>query len=104
MNELSESSYNPFADVESVDDLPFGTPDEEIAARIDAHEFADAKMAALRAHATQIPPTSWLLAVAGNFGAEFMGVEHYRLVTGEKGPGSGRYGWEDDLFAGVPAR
>jgi N-acetyl-1-D-myo-inositol-2-amino-2-deoxy-alpha-D-glucopyranoside deacetylase len=101
MKEFSESADNPFAGVENVDDLPFGTPDEEIAARVDAHEYADAKVASIRAHASQIPPASWLLSVAGNFGAEFMGVEFYRLVTGGKGPGAGRYGWEDDLFAGL---
>ncbi len=101
MKAFSESGDNPFADIENVDDLPFGAPDDEIAARVDAHEHADAKVAALRAHATQIPSTSWLFSVAGNFGAEFMGVEYYRLAVGEKGPGSGRYGWEDDLFAGL---
>jgi N-acetyl-1-D-myo-inositol-2-amino-2-deoxy-alpha-D-glucopyranoside deacetylase len=103
MKAFGESSDNPFADVQEVDDLPFGTPDEEIAARIDAHEYADAKVAAMRAHASQIPPTSWLFSVAGNFGAEFMGVEFYRLVAGRKGPGAGRYGWEADLFAGLDA-
>ncbi len=95
------SSDNPFAGVEKVEDLPFGTPDEQIAARIDGHEVADRKVAALRAHATQIPPTSWLYTIAGNFGSEFMGVEHYELVKGDKGPVTGRYGWEDDLFAGL---
>jgi N-acetyl-1-D-myo-inositol-2-amino-2-deoxy-alpha-D-glucopyranoside deacetylase len=103
MKEFGESSENPFAGVENVDDLPFGTADEEIAARVDAHEHADAKVAAMRAHASQIPQTSWLFSIAGNFGAEFMGVEYYRLVAGEKGPGAGRYGWEDDLFAGLDA-
>jgi N-acetyl-1-D-myo-inositol-2-amino-2-deoxy-alpha-D-glucopyranoside deacetylase len=101
MKAFGESSDNPFADVDNVDDLPFGTPDEEIAARVDAHEYADAKVAAMKAHASQIPPNSWLFSVAGNFGAEFMGVEYYQLVAGEKGPGAGRYSWEDDLFAGL---
>jgi len=101
MKEFGESSDNPFADIENVDDLPFGTADEQIAARVDAHEYADAKVASMRAHASQIPPTSWLFSIAGNFGAEFMGVEYYRLVAGRKGPGNGRYGWEDDLFAGL---
>ncbi|OLB81545.1 MAG: N-acetyl-1-D-myo-inositol-2-amino-2-deoxy-alpha-D-glucopyranoside deacetylase [Actinobacteria bacterium 13_2_20CM_2_71_6] len=96
------SSNNPFGDVTKAADLPFGTPDEKIAAKIDAHEYADRKTAALRAHATQIPPTSWLYTIASNFGAEFMGVEHYMLASGVQGPGSGRYGWEDDLFAGIP--
>jgi N-acetyl-1-D-myo-inositol-2-amino-2-deoxy-alpha-D-glucopyranoside deacetylase len=97
------SSDNPFAGVERVEDLPFGTSDEQIAARMDAHEHADRKVAALRAHASQIPPNSWLYTIASNFGSEFMGVEHYRLVKGEKGPGTGPYGWEDDLFAGLLA-
>jgi N-acetyl-1-D-myo-inositol-2-amino-2-deoxy-alpha-D-glucopyranoside deacetylase len=101
MKAFGESSENPFEGMETVDDLPFGTPDEQIAARVDAHEFADAKVAALKAHATQIPTTSWLFSIAGNFGAEFMGVEYYRLAYGGRGPGSGPYGWESDLFAGI---
>jgi N-acetyl-1-D-myo-inositol-2-amino-2-deoxy-alpha-D-glucopyranoside deacetylase len=102
LREFAGSSENPFAGVERAEDLPFGTPDEEIAARIDGHELGEAKMAALRAHATQIPANSWLYTLATNFGSEFMGVEHYTLAVGERGPGSGRYGWESDLFAGLP--
>jgi N-acetyl-1-D-myo-inositol-2-amino-2-deoxy-alpha-D-glucopyranoside deacetylase len=30
-----------------------------------------------------------------------MGVEHFTLASGTKGPGNGRYGWEADLFAGL---
>ncbi|TWJ26027.1 N-acetyl-1-D-myo-inositol-2-amino-2-deoxy-alpha-D-glucopyranoside deacetylase [Micromonospora endolithica] len=103
MSHFTESSDNPFAEIGSVDELPFGTPDEHIAARIDATEQHAAKEAAMRAHATQIPASSWLYSIAGNFGAEFMGVEYFTLAVGEKGPGTGRYGWEDDLFAGLPA-
>jgi N-acetyl-1-D-myo-inositol-2-amino-2-deoxy-alpha-D-glucopyranoside deacetylase len=101
MAEFRDSSDNPFAEVEKPEDLPFGTADHEIAARLDGHEFAEEKTAALRAHATQIPPSSWLFAIAGNFGAEFMGVEYYQLARGVKGPGVGPYGWEEDLFAGL---
>jgi N-acetyl-1-D-myo-inositol-2-amino-2-deoxy-alpha-D-glucopyranoside deacetylase len=98
------SSDNPFEGVERAEDLPFGIPDEEIAARIEGDEFAAQKTAALEAHASQIPKSSWLFTVANNFGREFMGVEYYTLARGEKGPGSGPHGWEDDLFAGlVPA-
>jgi N-acetyl-1-D-myo-inositol-2-amino-2-deoxy-alpha-D-glucopyranoside deacetylase len=99
---FGESSDNPFAGVEQPGDLPFGSPDEEIAARIDGTDFSAAKEAAMRAHATQIPHTSWLYSIASNFGAEFMGVEFYTLAVGAKGPGTGPYGWEDDLFAGLP--
>jgi N-acetyl-1-D-myo-inositol-2-amino-2-deoxy-alpha-D-glucopyranoside deacetylase len=99
---FAESSDNPFAGVDQLDDLPFGTPDEAIAARIDGTDSHAAKEAAMRAHGTQIPDTSWLYSIASNFGAEFMGVEFYTLAVGVKGPGTGRYGWEDDLFAGLP--
>jgi N-acetyl-1-D-myo-inositol-2-amino-2-deoxy-alpha-D-glucopyranoside deacetylase len=102
MREFAGAANNPFGDVTNIDDLPFGTPDERIAARIDAQGCAEAKTAALRAHATQIPPTSWLYTIAANFGAEFMGVEYFELAVGEKGPGSGPNGWESDLFAGLP--
>ncbi|MEU4676722.1 N-acetyl-1-D-myo-inositol-2-amino-2-deoxy-alpha-D-glucopyranoside deacetylase [Micromonospora sp. NPDC023737] len=101
MNQFVESSDNPFAGIDDVSELPFGTPDEQIAARIDATERHAAKQAAMRAHATQIPATSWLYTIAGSIGGEFMGVEYYTLAKGEKGPGSGPYGWEDDLFAGL---
>ncbi|MGR6321976.1 N-acetyl-1-D-myo-inositol-2-amino-2-deoxy-alpha-D-glucopyranoside deacetylase [Micromonospora soli] len=101
LDAFTESSDNPFAGIESADELPFGTPDPEIAARIDATEQHAAKEAAMRAHATQIPATSWLYSIAGNFGAEFMGVEYFTLALGAKGPGNGPYGWEDDLFAGL---
>jgi len=97
------AANNPFGGVTDVDQLPFGTPDEQIAAAINAPEQADRKTAALKAHATQIPPDSWLYTLASSFGAEFLGVEHYILARGEKGPGAGRYGWEDDLFAGIEA-
>ncbi|MEU6207524.1 N-acetyl-1-D-myo-inositol-2-amino-2-deoxy-alpha-D-glucopyranoside deacetylase, partial [Micromonospora musae] len=53
MDQFVESSDNPFAGIEDVAELPFGTPDEQIAARIDATEQHAAKQAALRAHATQ---------------------------------------------------
>ncbi|BCJ66454.1 N-acetyl-1-D-myo-inositol-2-amino-2-deoxy-alpha-D-glucopyranoside deacetylase [Polymorphospora rubra] len=97
------STDNPFAGIDDVDGFPFGTPDEQIAARVDGTDWHAAKEAAMRAHATQIPDTSWLYSIAGNFGSEFMGVEYYTLAVGEKGPGSGPYRWESDLFAGLPA-
>lgn len=102
LTSFTESSDNPFADVGHVDELPFGTPDEQIAARVDGTDEHPAKEAAMRAHATQIPADSWLYAVAGNFGGEFMGVEYYTLAYGRHGPGRGQHGWETDLFAGLP--
>lgn len=95
------STENPFGDVASAEEMPFGTPDEEIAACIDGSEQHERKMAAVRAHATQIPEDSWLFTLAGNFGNEFMGVEYYTLAHGVRGSGEGANGWESDLFAGL---
>ncbi|HEX5596077.1 MAG TPA: N-acetyl-1-D-myo-inositol-2-amino-2-deoxy-alpha-D-glucopyranoside deacetylase, partial [Micromonosporaceae bacterium] len=86
---FAESADNPFAGVNHVDDLPFGTPDEQLTARIDGADQHAAKQTALRAHATQIPPDSWLNAIASNFGRDLMGVEFYLLAVGERGPGDG---------------
>lgn len=100
---FTQSTDNPFAGIDRVEDFPFGTSDAEVAARIDATDQHEAKVAAMRAHATQIPDTSWLYSIAGNFGTEFMGVEYYTLAVGERGPGEGPHGWEGDLFAGLPS-
>ena len=95
---------NPFADVERVEDLPFGHPDEEIAAQIDGTDQYEQKIAAMRAHATQIPDNSWLYGIAGDFGGEFMGVEYFALAKGERGVTGGPNGWESDLFSGLDLR
>ncbi|GIF24555.1 1D-myo-inositol 2-acetamido-2-deoxy-alpha-D-glucopyranoside deacetylase [Paractinoplanes tereljensis] len=101
MEAFRELDDNPFADVEKVEDLPFGHTDDEIAARMDGTDHYDQKVAAMRAHATQIPDNSWLYGIAGDFGGEFMGVEYFLLAKGERGPGEGPNNWESDLFSGV---
>jgi N-acetyl-1-D-myo-inositol-2-amino-2-deoxy-alpha-D-glucopyranoside deacetylase len=101
MDHFAAAEASPFRGIERVEDLPFGVPDERIAARIDASDFAESKMAAVRAHATQIPESSWLFTMASSFGSEFTGVEYFELVAGSRGPGGGLNGWEDDLFAGL---
>ncbi len=98
---FKDSAENPFQGVTSVDEIPFGTPDSEIAACVDGRVHSERKLAALHAHATQIPPNSWLFVLAGNFGDEFLGMEHFTLAHGKRGPGEGRYSWESDLFAGL---
>jgi N-acetyl-1-D-myo-inositol-2-amino-2-deoxy-alpha-D-glucopyranoside deacetylase len=101
MEAFRELEANPFAEVERVEDLPFGTPDEEIAARVDATDRYEQKVAAMRAHATQIPHNSWLYAIAGDFGGEFMGIEYFTLAKGRRGAVRGPYGRESDLFSGL---
>jgi N-acetyl-1-D-myo-inositol-2-amino-2-deoxy-alpha-D-glucopyranoside deacetylase len=101
IEQFAGSADNPFAGVTTVDDIPFVVPDERIAARIDGERYAELKMAAVRAHGTQIPTDSWLYVLADGFGKQFLGVEYYELVAGTRGPG-GPDGVETDLFAGLP--
>ena len=79
--------------------LPMATPDADIAAQIDASEFAERKKAALLAHRTQIEVDGRFFALSNHLGDEVLGVEWYRIAKGTPAPGGG--GWETDLFAGL---
>ncbi len=79
---------------------PFVTPDHLLDAVVDATEFAEAKMAAMKAHATQITVDGPFFALSNNVGNEVWGFEYFRLVKGAKGP-VGEDGLETDLFAGL---
>jgi N-acetyl-1-D-myo-inositol-2-amino-2-deoxy-alpha-D-glucopyranoside deacetylase len=91
------ASDNPFADVASVDDLPFGVPDDEIDACIVGD--AERKRAAMAAYPTQIAPGDWLDVLGDKLGDEAIAAEHYRLVKGRRGHGAGAHAWEADLLA-----
>jgi N-acetyl-1-D-myo-inositol-2-amino-2-deoxy-alpha-D-glucopyranoside deacetylase len=81
--------------------LPFfAIKDSDLSAAVDAQEYVDRKMAALKAHATQITTDGPFFALANNVGNAAWGIEFYRLVKGELGP-VGEDGLETDLFAGV---
>jgi N-acetyl-1-D-myo-inositol-2-amino-2-deoxy-alpha-D-glucopyranoside deacetylase len=90
-----------FTTVESVDDMPFGVPDDEVTTEIDATAYLDAKIAAMRAHATQIAVDSPFFALSDKVGQRAFGREYYTLLAGPRGPGSGPLGREHDLFAGI---
>jgi N-acetyl-1-D-myo-inositol-2-amino-2-deoxy-alpha-D-glucopyranoside deacetylase len=90
-----------FSRVESVDDLPFGTADEKVTTAIDARDYLDAKLAAMRAHATQISVDSPFFALSNNIAQQALGVEYYTLVAGPTEPGYGSSNREPDLFAGL---
>ncbi|HET6626361.1 MAG TPA: N-acetyl-1-D-myo-inositol-2-amino-2-deoxy-alpha-D-glucopyranoside deacetylase [Nocardioidaceae bacterium] len=79
---------------------PFITPDELLTARVDAGEFAEAKMRAMKAHATQITVDGPFFALSNNIGNEVWGTEFYRLAKGAPGPVA-EDGLETDLFAGL---
>ena len=81
------------------DDLPFATDDALITTEIDGPEFLQAKMDALRAHATQVNVDGGFFALSNNLGAQIFATEHYRLAVGQLGElVDGR---ERDLFSGI---
>jgi N-acetyl-1-D-myo-inositol-2-amino-2-deoxy-alpha-D-glucopyranoside deacetylase len=90
-----------FSDIESADDVPFAVDDELVTTQIDAGEFLPAKIAALRAHRTQISVDGPFFALVDSQGQQTFGVEYFRLIDGAAAPG--RAGREDDLFAGLDA-
>jgi N-acetyl-1-D-myo-inositol-2-amino-2-deoxy-alpha-D-glucopyranoside deacetylase len=90
----------PFAGVEKVEDLGFGVPDEQVTTVIDASVHLEAKLAAMRAHRTQIATDGPFFALSNNLGQRAFGVEYYTLVAGERHPTMAD-GRETDLFAGV---
>jgi len=95
LKELGEET--PFG-VTDPDDLPFGDPDESVTTRVDARDFLDQKMAAMRAHRTQIQVDGPFFAMSNHIGQRAFGLEHYRLIKGEQAV-SGTV--EEDLFAGI---
>lgn len=79
------------------DDLAFACPDEFITTEIHAAAHLERKLAAMRAHATQIDVQGGFFALSNNLGSEAMGTEYFRCVKGV----STTDGRETDLFAGV---
>jgi len=76
---------------------PRGVPDSEIDAVIDGTAQMGAKVAAMRAHRSQIDLTQglWHALVA----APEFAIENYVLASGDRLPGDGEHGWQSDLFA-----
>jgi len=89
-----------FTHVESVDDFPFGVPDEVVTTEIDAAAYLEQKLAAMRAHATQIAVDSPFFALSNNIAQQALGREYYTLLAGPRGK-NGPDGRETDLFGAV---
>ena len=84
------------------DEMPsFVLPDDMVTAKIDGMDHVDAKMAAMRAHATQITVDGPFFALSNNLGNKVWGVEYYRLVQGQPGTERDADGRETDLFSGL---
>jgi N-acetyl-1-D-myo-inositol-2-amino-2-deoxy-alpha-D-glucopyranoside deacetylase len=92
-----------FEGIESADGLPFGTPDELVTTKVDASDHVERKMAAMRAHRSQIGEKSVFFALPEEMVPEAWGEEYFILagahgVAGEDVEGESR---ESDLFAGL---
>ena len=82
--------------------MPFGFPDDAIDAVMEVPEQLPAKLAALRAHATQVTvaPNGRSCALSNNIALPIGAIEHYILAAGKPGDRDAR-GWETDLLAGL---
>ncbi|KMO80286.1 N-acetyl-1-D-myo-inositol-2-amino-2-deoxy-alpha-D-glucopyranoside deacetylase [Mycolicibacterium chubuense] len=79
-----------------------GYADDAIDAALDVAAHVPAKLAALRAHATQVQvsPDGTAMALSNGIALPVPLVEHYTLVEGVAGERDDR-GWETDLLAGL---
>jgi N-acetyl-1-D-myo-inositol-2-amino-2-deoxy-alpha-D-glucopyranoside deacetylase len=90
-----------FFGAESVDDLPFAKDDQFVTTLIDGNSQVEKKMAAMKAHVTQISTDGPFFALSNNLGLQVWGDEYYTLVRGKKSEPFDKNGRERDLFAGV---
>jgi N-acetyl-1-D-myo-inositol-2-amino-2-deoxy-alpha-D-glucopyranoside deacetylase len=90
-----------FFGAESVDDLPFAKDDEFVTTLVDGSKFVDQKLAAMKAHETQISLDGPFFALSNNLGLQIWGDEYYTLVKGEKSEPFDNQGRETDLASGI---
>ena len=90
-----------FFGAQSADDLPFAKPDELVTTVVNAPEYVPQKLAAMKAHATQISVDGPFFALSNNLGLSVWGDEYYTLVKGEKSAPFDANGRELDIFAGI---
>ena len=89
-----------FAEMDPDNLPPMIIDDEYLDAVVSSPEHIPAKLAAMKAHRTQITEDGQFFAGGLDVSALVWGSEHYRLVKGVRGP-SGESGLEEDLFAGL---
>ncbi|HEY6746009.1 MAG TPA: N-acetyl-1-D-myo-inositol-2-amino-2-deoxy-alpha-D-glucopyranoside deacetylase [Mycobacteriales bacterium] len=101
IDRMIEAGESGFFGVSSVDELDFVVADELVTTMLDVRKFLPAKVAAMRAHASQIAFDGPFFQMMDALGDDAFGLEYYRLVRGELGPQDGPDGRETDLFAGL---
>jgi N-acetyl-1-D-myo-inositol-2-amino-2-deoxy-alpha-D-glucopyranoside deacetylase len=90
-----------FFGAETVDDLPFAKDDSLVTTLVDGSKFVDSKLAAMKAHETQITLDGPFFALSNNLGLQIWGDEYYTLVKGEKSEPFDEQGRETDLASGI---
>jgi LmbE family N-acetylglucosaminyl deacetylase len=76
---------------------PFAVPDDRVTTWLDVSPYIDKKLAAMRAHRTQIPEDSWFLKLSEALGPKAWGTETFERVRSSVDAPIP----EDDLFAGL---
>jgi N-acetyl-1-D-myo-inositol-2-amino-2-deoxy-alpha-D-glucopyranoside deacetylase len=100
LRKLAEVGDSSFEGLDPEGPLPgFVTPDDQLSARVDGHEYVEQKIKAMQAHATQITVDGPFFALSNNLGNAVWAEEFYRIAKGRPVPGPD--GFETDLFAGV---
>lgn len=101
IKEIREAGDLQFMEGLDPDNLPpFAIEDDDLDAVVDGSPWVDAKLDAMRAHATQISVDGPFFALSNDVAQRAWGTEHYRLVKGVAAPAPGS-ALEDDLFAGT---
>jgi N-acetyl-1-D-myo-inositol-2-amino-2-deoxy-alpha-D-glucopyranoside deacetylase len=100
---LSEQGRSPFESWTGGGPLPsMFTPDELVTTVVDGMAHLEAKIAAIRAHASQIAVDGLFFALSDGVGQPVLAFEFYRLVRGVPGGPKDADEREMDLFAGIP--
>jgi N-acetyl-1-D-myo-inositol-2-amino-2-deoxy-alpha-D-glucopyranoside deacetylase len=99
--EAMKDSETQFFGVDKAEDFPFAKPDSMVTTVISNEAMLEKKMAAMRAHATQITIDGPFFALSNNLGVKVWGQEFYTLVQGERSGPFDDDGRELDLFAGI---
>jgi len=78
----------------------FAVPDEQLSAAVDAQDYVEKKMDALRAYPTQITTDGPFFALSNNVGSTAWGIEYFVIAKGTRGD-LDENGLETDLFSGI---
>jgi N-acetyl-1-D-myo-inositol-2-amino-2-deoxy-alpha-D-glucopyranoside deacetylase len=90
-----------FFGAESIDDIAFAKDDQFVTSLINGSDYVESKMAAMKAHETQIALDGPFFALSNNLGMQIWGDEYYTLVKGTKSAPFDANGRETDLTSGI---